>query len=50
MQLTLARVQMAKKDFAKARSTLRALGKRREELSDRDAATFDELQKNAQGK
>ncbi len=50
MQLTLARVQIAKKDFSKARSTLRALGKRREELSDRDAASFDELQKKAQGK
>ncbi len=50
MQLTLARVQMAQKDFAKARSTLRALGKRRAELSDRDSAAFDELQKQAQGK
>ena len=50
MQLTLARVQMAKKEFAKARSTLRALGKRREEFSDRDNAAFDELQKQAQGK
>ncbi len=50
MQLTLARVQMAKKDFTKARSTLRALSKRREEFSDRDAAVFDELQKKSQGK
>lgn len=50
MQLTLARVQMAKKDFTKARGTLRSLGKRRDELSERDRVAFDELQQKAQGK
>ena len=51
MQLTLARVQIARKDFVKARNTLRALGKRREELtSDRDKATLDELTEQAKGK
>ena len=50
MQLTLVRVQIAKKDFAKARSTLRALGKRKEELEERDRATFEELQKQVSGK
>ena len=46
MQLTLARVQIAKKDFANARKTLRALDGRREELtSDRDRAVLDELQR-----
>ena len=50
MQLTLARVQLAKKDFVKARGTLRALGKRRDELAERDRAAYDELQKKAQGK
>ena len=46
MQLTLARVQIAKKDFANARKTLRALDGRREELtSDRDRAVSDELQR-----
>ena len=51
MQLTLARVQIARKDFAKARNTLRALDKHREELtSDRDKATLDELLEQAKGK
>ena len=51
MQLTLARVQLAKKDFVKARGTLRSLGKRRDELTDeRDRAAFDELLKKSQGK
>ena len=50
MQLTLARVQLAKKDLVKARGTLRSLGKRRDELTERDRAAFDELQKKAQGK
>ena len=51
MQLTLARVQIARKDFVKARNTLRALGKRREELtSDRDKAMLDELTEQAKGK
>ncbi len=51
MQLTLARVQIAKKNFVEARKTLRALGKRREELSsDRDKATLDELTEQAKGK
>ena len=50
MQLTLARVQLAKKDLVKARGTLRSLGKRRDELAERDQAAYDELQKTAQGK
>ena len=51
MQLTLARVQIAKKDFANARKTLRALEKHREELtSDRDKATLDALREQAEGK
>ena len=51
MQLTLARVQIAKKDFANARKTLRALEKRREELTtDRDKATLDALWEQAEGK
>ena len=50
MQLTLARVQLAKKDLVKARGTLRSLGKRRDELAERDQAAYDELQKKAQGK
>ncbi len=51
MQLTLARVQLAKKNFVEARKTLRALGKRREELpTDRDKATLDELIEQAKGK
>ena len=43
MQITLARVQLAKKDFAKARVTLRSLSKRVEELSESDRAEFDRL-------
>ena len=51
MQLTLARVQLAKKDLVKARGTLRSLGKRRDELTaERDRAVYDELLKKAQGK
>ena len=50
MQVTLARVQIAKKDFAKARGTLRALGRRRDELSARDRSVFEDLQKKVQGK
>ena len=51
MQLTLVRVQIAKKNFAEARKTLRALDKRREELtSDHDRATLDELMEQAKGK
>ena len=51
MLLTLARVQLAKKDLVKARSTLRSLGKRRDELTaERDRAAYDELLKKAQGK
>ena len=51
IQLTLARVQIAKKNFIEARKTLRALGKRREELpTDRDKATLDELTEQAKGK
>ena len=50
MQLTLARVQLAKKDVVKARATLRGVSKRRDELEDRDRAVFDELQKTATGK
>ena len=50
MQVTLARVQVAKKDFTKARGTLRALGRRRDELSDRDRTVVDVLQKQVQGK
>ena len=45
MQLTLARVQIAKKDFAKARNALRVLDKRRAELEERDRAVLDELQR-----
>ena len=49
MQLTLARVQLAKKDFVKARDTLLSLDKR--QLTDeRDRAAFDELTTKAQGK
>ena len=44
MQLTLARVQVAK-----ARSTIRALGKCRDELSDRDKDTLDKLRKQVMG-
>ena len=43
MQVTLARVQIAKKDYAKARVTLRALSKRVEELNESDRAEFDRL-------
>ena len=51
MLLTLARVQLAKKDLVKAHSTLRSLGRRRDELTDeRDRTAFDELLKKAQGK
>ena len=50
MQVTLARVQVAKKDFTKARGTLRALGRRRDELPDRDRTVVEELQKQVQGK
>ena len=50
MQLTLARVQLAKKDFVKARSTLRSLDVRRDELTNRDRTVLDELQKKAQGR
>ena len=51
MLLTLARVQLAKKDLVKARGTLRSLGKRRDELTaERDRAAYDELLKKAQGK
>ena len=51
MQLTLARVQIAKKDFANARKTLRALDKRREEFTtDREKAMIDELLEKSQGK
>jgi Flp pilus assembly protein TadD len=50
MQVTLARVQIAKKDFTKARGTLRALGRRRDELTDRDRTMVEELQKQVQGK
>ena len=51
IQLTLARVQIAKKEFAEARKTLRALDKRREDLtSDRDKATLDELKERARGR
>ncbi len=51
MQLTLARVQIAKKDFVSARKTLRALDKRRDKLtSDHDKSTLDELIKQAKGK
>ena len=50
MQLTLARVQLAKRDFAKARNTLRMLDKRRDELEERDRAVLDELRKKAWGK
>ena len=50
MQVTLARVQVAKKDFTKARGTLRALGRRRDELSPRDRSVFEDLQKKVQGK
>ena len=49
MQVTLARVQIAKKDFAKARGTLRALGRRRDELTDRDRMVVEELQRQVQG-
>ena len=45
MQLTLARVQVAKGNFAQARSTIRELVKRREELSKSDQAVLDDLQK-----
>jgi len=48
--VTLARVQVAKKDFTKARGTLRALGRRRDELPDRDRTVVEELQKQVQGK
>ena len=51
MQLTLARVQIAKKDFVSARKTRRALDKRRDKLtSDHDKSTLDELIKQAKGK
>ena len=49
MQLTKARVQIAKKDFVHARETLDALRQRRNELSDHDRAVLDELQRQAQG-
>ena len=49
MQITLARVQIAKKDYAKARVTLRALSKRVEELSESDKAEFDRLDELAKG-
>ena len=49
MQLTLARVQIAKKDIVKARGTLRNLGPRSEELSESDRAVFEELQQKVKG-
>ena len=49
MQLTLARVQLAKMDVVKARDTLRSLDKC--QLTDeRDRAMFDKLMKKAQGR
>ena len=50
MQLTLARVQLAKKEFVKARITLQSLDKHRDELTDRDSAVLDELLKKALGR
>ena len=49
MQLTLARVQIAKKDIVKARGTLRKLGLRSEELSESDRAVFENLQQKVKG-
>ncbi|MBR4615131.1 MAG: tetratricopeptide repeat protein, partial [Kiritimatiellae bacterium] len=47
MQLTLARVQIAKGDVVKARGTLRKLGARSDELSEGDRAVFEKLQQKA---
>ena len=48
--LTKARVQIAKKDLAGARGTLRALDRRRDELSEGDRAVFEKLIEKARGK
>jgi len=49
MQLTLARVQIAKGDVVKARGTLRNLGARSDELSEGDRAVFEGLQQKVKG-
>ena len=47
MYLTLARVQIAKKDMGGARTTLRKLRSRQSELSKYDLGEFEKLQKAA---
>ncbi|MGN0853582.1 MAG: tetratricopeptide repeat protein [Kiritimatiellia bacterium] len=50
MQITLARVQIARKDLGRARATLRTLRNHQNELSKYDLGVLDKLQKAAQGK
>ena len=47
MQITLARVQIAKNDFAKARATLRELSKHVDELAESDRNEFERLEELA---
>ena len=49
MEITLARVQIAKRNFAQARATLRKLGNRSDELSESDRAVFEDLQLKVKG-
>ena len=49
MEITLARVQIAKRNFAQARATLRKLGNRSDELSESDRAVFEDLQQKVKG-
>ena len=50
MQITLARVQIARGDMRRAQGTLRALRQRQSELSKYDAGELDRLLKMAKGK
>ena len=49
MQITLVRVQIAKGNMVQARATLRKLGARGDELSEKDRAVFESLQQKVKG-
>ena len=49
MQITLARVQIAKGNIVQARATLRKLGNSSDKLSESDRAVFEDLQQKAKG-